>query len=609
MTSSSPADAPVEDRERPPDTVPVGLPAVGDQGDDGSAAAEAVPTDARPRAGWLRWPAGLVLVLAAALPALVALVDLLRGRGEPYLPLGDHALLELTVDDVGEHEVLLGAYSRFLWHHPGPLLAYVLSVPFRLLDGAHEALAVGAVAVAGISSMAVVALVARRGGLLAGAWALLVLTVSVRLLGDDFVRDSWNPHLPVLPLLAGVLLCWAVIRGSAWALPVAVLPMSLAVQAHVGFAPVVGAVAAVVVLGLGVRAAVRLWSGRTGRPRRPLWWLRWPVSFLAAALVALLLWLPPITEQLTGEPGNITLLLDYLREGSGEPAAFSSSEAVRLIAEEFAKLPAYVGGAVPPEQDLVEDGLWPTWAVVAGLGLFAAALAVAAFRRRGDVLWLGGLTLAVAAAGVVALTRIEGLPFVYITRWTVVVGILAWITVGLGLLPELVTGVRALAGRRGPALLPAAVVGAPLAVLAAVAVVGAGQGAARAQTPFTDTTGELSGLASAVVADLDRLGLRTVPDPPVVRVDMAGTTRQELVGTFWPGTGVVLHLHRDGVDVQVSDFWELQLGPRYTDRADDAGYVVTLAYADGSSPPPEPWQQILAVEGELQVYGGVPPTA
>jgi hypothetical protein len=51
----------------------------------------------------------------------------------------------------------------------------------------------------------------------------------------------------------------------------------------------------------------------------------------------------------------------------------------------------------------------------------------------------------------------------------------------------------------------------------------------------------------------------------------------------------------------------MPFGARYTDRADDAGYVVTLAYSDRTSPPPEPWQQVLAVEGELAVYGGVPP--
>ena len=35
--------------------------------------------------------------------------------------------------------------------------------------------------------------------------------------------------------------------------------------------------------------------------------------------------------------------------------------------------------------------------------------------------------------------------------------------------------------------------------------------------------------------------------------------------------------------------------------------MATIAYSDGTSPPPEPWQQVLAVEGELEVYGGVPP--
>ncbi len=35
--------------------------------------------------------------------------------------------------------------------------------------------------------------------------------------------------------------------------------------------------------------------------------------------------------------------------------------------------------------------------------------------------------------------------------------------------------------------------------------------------------------------------------------------------------------------------------------------MVTLAYSDGTSPPREPWQRLLGVEGDLEVYGGVPP--
>jgi hypothetical protein len=403
-----------------------------------------------------------------------------------------------------------------------------------------------------------------------------------------------------------VFLCWTAIRGDAWALPVAVLPMSLAVQSHVGFLPPVAAVGAVTAGGLLVRALRRRRSApeQAVRPaRQPS---RWLLAGLASVVVAGVLWFPPIAEQVTGTPGNAGVLLDYLREGPAAPSV-STSDAARAIADEFGKLPAYAAGSGSSGWPLI-PALWPMWAIAVGLALFLAALVAGVLRRRGDVLWLGGLTLAVGAAGFGAISRIDGAPFPYVTQWTVVVGILAWTTVGLGLLPELVTALRRPAGRISPALRSDVVVGLPVAVLAVVATLVTAVGTARAETPRTDLTGELVALEEAVVTDLDRRGLQPDPDPPVVRVEFAPTTRQDHLGTLVPGAGLVLELVRDGVDVQLADQWREEFGSRRTDHADDPAYAVTLAFADGSSPPPEPWQAVLAVEGELAVYGGVPPT-
>jgi hypothetical protein len=332
--------------------------------------------------------------------------------------------------------------------------------------------------------------------------------------------------------------------------------------------------------------------------------LRWLLAAVAALALAALLWTPPLVQQVTGTPGNLGELAEYLREGAPEqPAGLGAG--LRGVADEFGKLPAYLVGAGSPSEPLLPEG-WPPAAIAVGLGLFALALADGVRRRREEVVWLGVLTLAVAAAGVAAIARIDGAAFPYLTRWTVVVGILAWTTVGMGALPVLRAAAERWAGaRRGGVLLTV-----PLAVLATTAVLVTGLGTARATPPMTDVTGQIGRLEEAVLADLDQRGLRSGADAPVVRVDFPGTTRPgDLVGTFWPGTGLVLELLRDDVDVQVSPFWQMAFGDRYTDRADDAGYVVTLAYSDGNSPPPEPWQEILLVDGELQVYGGVPPAA
>ena len=68
----------------------------------------------------------MVLAAAALLPWLYALgnelflTKLHGGEG------GDLAVLELGIFDAWDGERLIGPYSRFGWHHPGPLYFYLL---------------------------------------------------------------------------------------------------------------------------------------------------------------------------------------------------------------------------------------------------------------------------------------------------------------------------------------------------------------------------------------------------------------------------------------------------------------------------------------------------
>lgn len=528
----------------------------------------------------------LGLVVLAALPGLGGIVGLLL-NWSPFLPFGDQAVLELSVRKVGEDPVLLGAYSRFGWYHPGPLAAYLLAVPYRLLGEAHQALSLGALVIAAVTAVCCVLLVRRRAGDATALFTVVVLAVSVRLLGADFLRDSWNPYLPVLPLLLTALLCWSALAGDRWALPLATLPASLAVQSHIGFLPPVGMLAAVTLTGLAV-GAVR------HRRRPPL------LPALATVVLPLVLWLPPLIQQLTGEPGNAGAVLRYLRSSNPDS---SISTGLRGVADEFGKLPSYLVGTSAPERLLLPE-MFPPWAIAVGLLLFAAAVAVGVARRRAEVLWLVALTGAVAVAAVAAVSRIDGPPFFYVTRWTVVIGMLAWITVGVALVPELA---KLLERRPRPGRVAVAAPVALLAVLAVAASTVTAVGTARAETPQTDYSGDISRFERAVIADLAATG---TPRNSVVRVDFAPTTRQIIVGTSFPGSGLVLGLVRDGVDVQVSTFWQLPFGADRSARVDQARYLVTLAYSDGSSPPPAPGQRVLAVAGEYQVYGGtVPPVS
>src|SRR3954451_794483 len=103
----------------------------------------------------------IVIASIAIVPFLVAFAAMFTGRQGGTATFGDTALLELTVRDVGHHVVLLGPYSRFHWHHPGPLLFDWLALPYRILGSNARALNQGSLLTAAIA-VGVVAWVAYR---------------------------------------------------------------------------------------------------------------------------------------------------------------------------------------------------------------------------------------------------------------------------------------------------------------------------------------------------------------------------------------------------------------------------------------------------------------
>src|SRR4051812_45809588 len=125
----------------------------------GNTRASAPSLDAPPSSSRASGSAALVgITLVPLVVAFVALFTPKRGR---ILPWGDTALLELSVRDVGSHVLLLGPYSRYRWHHPGPLLFDWLAVPYRLLGSNARALNQGSLLTAAIA-IGVVAWVVHR---------------------------------------------------------------------------------------------------------------------------------------------------------------------------------------------------------------------------------------------------------------------------------------------------------------------------------------------------------------------------------------------------------------------------------------------------------------
>jgi hypothetical protein len=381
------------------------------------------PPDDRPDDGF-EPPIDRRLVLAVVVVVVALLAWLVvRLLTSEWLPIGDYRTLQLRVSDVGgSHTPLLGVYSRYQWNHPGPLVFYLLAIPYRLSGSNDLGLLFGALVI-NIAAIATALWIGARAGhrafVLTGLFVVL-LCVGMNPAG---LADPWNPRFMVLAVFTTALGAWRTIAGDRVAALALVLWGSFAVQCHLGSAL---PIAVLVLVGLGALVVRSLRGPSTRKDRR---------SLLLIVGVALVCWIPPIIEQLTNRPGNMQLILDFL----GDPPTVTTGPATGLrIVFRYLSIPGnWVRGAEPTLANYSIDthGWAVPWALLA---LLAAGWW--AWRRRWRVeLAACGVALALVVAAAFAASRIVGAPSPYLLRWIWPIAAFTWMSVGLVALRQLTT--------------------------------------------------------------------------------------------------------------------------------------------------------------------------
>lgn len=327
------------------------------------------------------------LMAAAVALALVALA-----RVSPSIVTkSDIAVTELYVQLAAKGHLLDGPYSRFGWHHPGPLYFW-LQVPFYELSGRRgTGLYAGALAL-NLMALAVLAWVllrADRGALtitILAAWFLFAWR-------DRFtVASPWTGHIPVVPTMTFIVLAAVVASGRRWMLPLLVFFGSLMTQSHVALVPLVAVVTAVAVAVL--IATPRHHASRLTAVLETSTWL------LA------LLWLPVIAEQMSHEPGNLARLWNFF----AGPGHIGKSFATAFSAWSYALV-----GVLRPDLYTPYGGhfeithLW--WWIPVAVGQVVALGFIGVRALRNGARFPGVLALMALVASMVALwsiTRIQG---------------------------------------------------------------------------------------------------------------------------------------------------------------------------------------------------------
>lgn len=507
-----------------------------------------------------RRPTGVGWVVIAtaigALPVLVAVVALAQ---QTWHPIGDLAQSTLRMHSFWHHPPLVGTAGRIgtfenQGNHPGPAMFWVAWPLWRLLGGsawAYQA-SVGAVAVAAYAGS--VAVARRRGGIGAALTVALIGAVLMRSIGPVPLTSPWNPYLPLLPFLLFVLLAWATSCGDLRLLPATVAVGSFCVQCHVGYAPTIAA-GCLVALGGPTLDGFR---GRRGRGAEPPETapddLRRLVGWTAlAALAGLVVWLPPIIDQLTHEPGNLTILVETYRAGTDR--VIGPVDGLRILLTQLNPAGNWLLGT-----RTVMGSPLPGLALLAAWGVSV----VAAWRRRHRA--LVRLDALLAVLGVCAFywaVRLDSTRLLYLVEWF-------WILTALLVVATAWTAWIEWNARDGaatriphPSAALAVRVGAVALVLSTASFAWTARGIHPPDTRYSDTIGAIAGPTARDLDGLDPSGRYLVQwvDP----VALGGN-----------GFGLMLALEERGLRVGAIRPFRAAVEPHRVMDPADATAVVTV---------------------------------
>jgi hypothetical protein len=354
-------------------------------------------------------PALAVGLTAAAVLALTVWATALRsGSTPPVFAEGDPAVIELYTWQASHGLWAYGPYSRFGWHHPGPLYFYLLA-PFYIASGEHTlSLDAGAFAINLVAlTIAVWALLrfVRRPMALAVLIALAAYLYEIARL----LTSVWNPHVLLVPFAALLVTGAIAMAGRLALLPIVIAVASFVAQTHAGLLPCAATIVACAAFGGILRA----------RKERQEW--RW---LAASAGLALVLWAPPLIEQVTSPTGgNFTAMAHFFGPSGPAEAGISLADAIAVWADALTA-PARANITVPYGNMIAITHPWflPALALIEVVLLSLAAWYLRQ-RRRDTESALALLCAIVSVVAFVSVARIRGGLVDHLVGWVTLLGI------------------------------------------------------------------------------------------------------------------------------------------------------------------------------------------
>jgi hypothetical protein len=379
-------------------------------------------------------------IVAAVFAILAGLVFIARAV-PPIVTAADIAVIELYTDLASHGRLLLGPYSHFGWHHPGPLYFYLQAPLYAASDHAGASLYAGAAAINVVAFAILLWTITREGRpLLATVVGVACLAFALR--APRLLASPWTPHVTILPTLTCLALAASVASGRTRQLAATALVASFVVQTDVALVPPMAAV-----VGLTLVAVIH----RAVREKTA------PVpDVVLAVIVSAAAWSLPLVDAVRNGGGNLSALLRFFSDAGAH--VHSTREALAAWGDSLGGL-ARVDLALAWGSPLQPSGT--TWTIPTACALIALLAIVTYGAVRGRQVfdaWFGTLTLAAAIAGLWSLTRIRDEYIDHEVFWLVALGAMAGAVVLAGAASRLHAAELERWVRRSPPILVAVAV-------------------------------------------------------------------------------------------------------------------------------------------------------